>query len=593
MDATSKGRNAHRRYGRGKRLVHPGVGDVRQLKRFSSNYCWKLLRLLLEVFSDQLSKGVYTELRDVFRRQNAAEYYALDAQLGLQCMAHWVDPMQGNPAVIHMLVSAMRKSDQIELAPSRERRLVCLTQVRAVDDAIPTLRSEWLTDPVYVCARRWLEQVLGPTPTNEAVSYSSRHGPGSTASIPYDHRSTYFKYVDWPYRTTPLARGQLASCITTDARWVSALEDSLRRRFEVPMWSILDRTAFSEVTIDGGHPYNVVTTVPKDGRKDRPIAKEQTGNIYLQLGVGAILRQRLRCFGIDLDRQAMVNRRIALESSRTKEYFTIDLSNASDTVGYDLVKALLPPDWFRLLDSLRSPWGVLPSGEAFLYRKFSSMGNGFTFELESLLFLAICKGIQRVYGDRRDKFFTFGDDIIGPDYLYTHCCAYLRYSGFQVNSEKSFSGKARVRESCGVDALDGSDIRPVFIKGTPKSVMDGIGTRNRIRAWCYRQLGDYPAKLDGFLIGDTFYDMPPVGPDSDVEFNGWLQDGPRAAGTHYASLVGTVRQLPAREWLLRRLMHSLRSCSGEGGNFLVTDEAKRVKLVDRVVFEPFSWLSDY
>jgi hypothetical protein len=220
------------------------------------------------------------------------------------------------------------------------------------------------------------------------------------------------------------------------------------------------------------------------------------------------------------------------------------------------------------------------------------MGNGFTFELESILFLALCEGIRRVYGVRSDRFFAFGDDILGPDYLYSHCCKYLSYSGFLVNSEKSFHGSSRVRESCGIDALDGRNIRPVFVKRVPQGAMEAIGVRNRIRAWCYRQFGSYPASLDNLLIGDTFDDMPPIGPDSDVEFDGWLQDGDWNVGTHHECYTPTTVQIPSRELHIRKLMHDLRSCSGEGGNFLVSEPSQRVRLVDRVVGRQFSWLTD-
>lgn len=561
---------------------------VGQLRRLSSSFCWRLFDVLLDASSDQLSSEVLASFRSVSRQRDVRGYFALDAAYGLQRMAYAVNPPPGNPAVIHMLVSAFRKSTAIELVPSRERRLACLTNVRLVDDALPSLRKEWVTDRVYEHARAWLKSFLGPVPDLDAVSLSARHGPGSTASTPYSERSRFFKILAFPYRTTPSARSHLTHCIQADARWASALEDAVRRKEDIPMWAVLDRPSFWTYLVDGSHPYNVVTTVPKDGRKDRPIAKEQLGNIYLQLGVGSLIRDRLRLRGIDLNRQQELNRAAAQRSSQTHECFTIDLSNASDTVSYDLVKALMPSDWFCLLDSLRAPWGVLPTGEAFLYRKFSSMGNGFTFELETILFLAICKGVSREYGHRSDRFHVFGDDIIGPDYLYATIRGYLQYSGFQVNSEKSFHGPSRVRESCGVDALDGVNIRPVFVKGTPQTVMEGVGLRNRIRSWFLRQLGDYPVTVDTFLLGMFDY-LPPIGPDSDVEFDGWLQDGPWAEGRKFEGLVPTTRELPARDFMLRKLMHELRNCGGEGGNFLVTESAERVKPVGRVVSSSFDW----
>lgn len=560
------------------------------IKRLPADYCWRLLVSLLSAYRSELSNELYDFFAGVFRRRSPEEYYGLDATLGLQRISEWGGPMRGNPAVVHMLVSAFRKCDDLELFSAKERRLRCLANAKLVDDSIPPLRQEWVTDEVYVHAKKWLSKMLEDSPSVDAIQFSSRHGPGSTASLGFGSRSSYFKYGSVPYRCTPSARNLLVDCFKTDARWAAAVEDLVRRQNEIPMWSIIDQCSYFKYVFSGLEPFNVITTVPKDGRKDRPIAKEQTGNVYLQLGVGSIIRQRLRAFGVDLNTQAEINRRMALESSRTKEHFTIDLSNASDTIGYDLVKALLPANWFQLLDSLRAPWGVLPSGEAFLYRKFSSMGNGFTFELESIIFLALCYGIRRVYGHRSDKFVAFGDDIIGPDYLYRHCCEYLKYSGFQVNSEKSFHGSGRVRESCGVDAMDGLNIRPFFVKRVPQGAMEAIGLRNRIRAWSYRNLGSYPVQLDVPLIGDTFVVMPPIGPDSDVEYDGWLQDGPYGDGTLHDSYTSSTVQIPARELHIRKLMHDLRSCTGDGGNFIVSEPSQRVKLTGRVARGQFDWL---
>jgi hypothetical protein len=68
---------------------------------------------------------------------------------------------------------------------------------------------------------------------------------------------------------------------------------------------------------------------------------------------------------------------------------------ASDTLAFEVVSWLLPNDWWWALEQCRSPVGVLPSGETIRYQKFSSMGNGYTFELESLIFWAISQQVCR------------------------------------------------------------------------------------------------------------------------------------------------------------------------------------------------------
>lgn len=554
-----------------------------RLRRLPGTWCWQLFGVLVNACSTHMSSGVKAHFSQVARKRSSESYFSLDSHVGIQCIADWpFGPPPGNPAVVHMLASSFRKCRQMELFSSSQRRSQCLVKVLEVDAGIPPHRKEWETDSVYQHARDFLATLLGPLGDfRDELALTARHGPGSTATLPFGSRSRYFKYRSWPYVSSPSSRSLLTYCIQADARWVSALEDSARRRNNIPMWSIIDWTSFWDVVVPGKSPYNVVTTVPKDGRKDRPIAKEQVGNIYLQLGVGMMIRRRLRLLGIDLNHQQLRNRSAALKGSADKKSFTIDLSAASDTVGYDLVKALMPPDWFQLLDSLRAPWGVLPNGEAFLYRKFSSMGNGFTFELETILFLAICKGVSKSFGHPTDRWEVFGDDIIGPDYLYDTTRSYLCYSGFIVNSEKSFRSGQHIRESCGVDAFNGIDIRPFFVKDTPADGMELVSLRNRIRSWFLRHLGDFPVEVDSFLL-NGFADLPPIGPDSDVEFDGWLHDGPWPEGIRFESWVRGIRHIPAKDFVFRKLMHTLRSCSTDGGNFIVSEPSTRIRLVDRV-----------
>lgn len=180
---------------------------------------------------------------------------------------------------------------------------------------------------------------------------------------------------------------------------------------------------------------NRFATVPKDGKTDRSISIEPLGNLWLQLGIGSYLKRRCSYIGLPAlkpdnreripglvesseDAQA-VHRRL-LYRCRREGFSTIDLSSASDTVATELIRRLLPPDWFRLLDDCRSKWTLVPSkrGKAwYKLEKFSSMGNGFTFELETLVFsvlLSVAFGLKPGV-----DLWVFGDDIIVPSRVYT------------------------------------------------------------------------------------------------------------------------------------------------------------------------------
>ena len=86
---------------------------------------------------------------------------------------------------------------------------------------------------------------------------------------------------------------------------------------------------------------NKFTTVPKSAKTDRGICIEPTLNMYLQRGIGQLLRHRLRRFGININKQAEVNRRLA-SVAHSEELCTIDLSAASDSLAAKLIHHFFP-----------------------------------------------------------------------------------------------------------------------------------------------------------------------------------------------------------------------------------------------------------
>lgn len=236
---------------------------------------------------------------------------------------------------------------------------------------------------------------------------------------------------------------------------------------------------------------NRFLTVPKDAKKDRGIAVEPSINVYYQLALGGVIRNRLRRFGIDIQRGEPLHRRLAAEGSRFETLATIDLSNASDTVSYNLVKLLLPRKWFEALDSLRSPF-TLVKGKWVRLEKFSSMGNGFTFELETLLFFAMSfvatesSGVEPIPGVNIS---TFGDDIIVPTAASKNVLAILKYFGFTPNARKTFI-EGVFRESCGGDFFNGSAVRAHYLDSFPRRPDEYIKWANGFRATIEAYYGD-------------------------------------------------------------------------------------------------------
>ena len=200
---------------------------------------------------------------------------------------------------------------------------------------------------------------------------------------------------------------------------------------------------------------NVVTVVPKNWKTDRTIAKEPSGALPLQLAFDAWAKDRLRRYGVDLSDQSK-NQRLAKLGSETGKLATLDLSMASDTLSFNLVAWLLPEPWLRYLLACRSARYTGPFGTG-TYAKFSSMGNGATFSLESLIFYAAVRAV----GSRGGT--VYGDDIIVETELAGDLQRLLRFIGFYVNREKSFTS-GPFRESCGVHYYDGTYVSPFTIK---------------------------------------------------------------------------------------------------------------------------------
>ncbi|UUW21363.1 MAG: RNA replicase beta chain [Sanya fiers-like virus 35] len=230
---------------------------------------------------------------------------------------------------------------------------------------------------------------------------------------------------------------------------------------------------------------NSFFTVPKTAKTHRPCAKEPSVNSFYQLGMGRVLRSRLKSRGFDLEHGQDVHRRVACAASISGEFCTIDLSSASDTVCKSLVKLLLPEAWFEELDALRSHQTFI-DGKWVLLEKFSSMGNGFTFELETALFCAI--SMAACSDTIGAQVYVYGDDIIVPVGRARDVLGALSFFGMTPNKSKTFV-TGPFRESCGGDFFEGKPVRAHFLKEVPNEPQQYISLANGIRRLS-RQLGE-------------------------------------------------------------------------------------------------------
>lgn len=217
---------------------------------------------------------------------------------------------------------------------------------------------------------------------------------------------------------------------------------------------------------------NRLDFVPKNDDISRSICVEPTLNMFAQLGFMKILCSRLvQSFGIDLTYQQFKNRELARIGSRDGSFVTIDLSSASDSISLNMLKEYLPPDFLRLLVQLRCKETRLPDGTWHSTNMVSTMGNGTTFPLQTIIFACVVmsafrmSGLAPIYpfGNSLGNFGVNGDDIIVPSELAPKVLRLLSLLGFSVNKDKTFV-EGPFRESCGGDFFNGRNLRGVFIK---------------------------------------------------------------------------------------------------------------------------------
>jgi len=347
-------------------------------------------------------------------------------------------------------------------------------------------------------ARFLITSLLGELrPQLCSILQMGRHGKGSTTSNTGGRVTNYYKFADFPYTCTTSAAGYALYAISSDPLWMQILEDSGRRK-SVPLnvWPKGPMTkAQSEMQLFSDCVDIVesdrVTFVDKTAKTKRPIAVGNSLNLWLQLAVNEDIVQKLRSVGVNLTDQAR-NQKFAWEGSKfcldsfgaasPNQFSTLDLASASDTIAYELVKLLLPSDWFALLCDLRHESGEV-EGSLVKYEKFSAMGCGFTFSLESLIFWAVSKAAQEVEGIpvRLTDIAVYGDDIIVRRKGAALVIAALEYCGFSINDEKSFV-EGPFKESCGADFYQGVNVRPIQLKRTTSELETLYYLCNRIAA---------------------------------------------------------------------------------------------------------------
>lgn len=330
-------------------------------------------------------------------------------------------------------------------------------------------RLDGLVHELLFGAKHEIFRLLGPGPTAKdfgAVLDHAYFGPGSVQGLfPQQGDKT-----PWA-KLHPNTRIDLS--LDTMRYWGPLIQGPFRD------WLNKRPAKFTE--------YCRAAVVPKDAATDRFIAVEPYLNSWIQLGQNAWLSGKLRHWDVDLRDQTR-NQTLAFLASRPKAagdgWATIDLSSASDSMNVECVRFLLGPNWFKFFDSTRCKDIRMPNKTMLRMEKFSSMGNGNTFPLETLIFTALVRSAQRLAGCKL-PYAVFGDDIIVSQRCSLLVVEGLKFLGFKTNGTKTFYFGS-FRESCGCDFLAGHPVRPFYWKkplsrnGTYLAINSGLQARDNV-----------------------------------------------------------------------------------------------------------------
>lgn len=393
--------------------------------------------------------GAHSALPELFRWYFRNVFHDSTAQL-LQPNG----PNDANRRETEVEVASIRALRQIlyylyklEIPATQETEALCLDSFEQVDHELSEfsiIRSDYVKD----CSR-FINDVFG---TFDHRNITPRHGPGVVATGEESHAKHVFSRLYTAIeRVYPFTEYYVYS--------TAHIADDYNRIQELQV-------------LQAGT--TKVKLVPKDSRGPRIISCEPLEYQWIQQGLGRAVMahlesHRLTAGHVNFTDQA-INRRLALEGSADQRWVTLDMKEASDRVGVDLVQKMF---WTvqPLLDALlatRSPCSELPSGRVVQLNKFATMGSCLCFPVQAIVFYALAVvAIRREYGVTRrealDSVYVFGDDIIVDARYYPALLQWLPTVGLRFNDGKCCTA-GFFRESCGCDAYKGVDVTPLRLK---------------------------------------------------------------------------------------------------------------------------------
>lgn len=306
--------------------------------------------------------------------------------------------------------------------------------------------ATWLAEVNLGDVKRFLPRP-GPGATNTPTEKTERYRP----RVLYKQINDVLDYQEW---------------------WYPTLWDACLRSRE---FLLLHKNSRNE-------PVARFKFVPKTMDKPRGICIEENEMQVMQQAVRVYLYDLLKDHypNIALSEQN-VNAQLALRSSVDLEDATIDMSEASDRISRELVSWLFQDNamFHDVLMALSTKWIKPPQELSTEYpdllraNKFAPMGSALCFPIMTLVHYALVLAIieHNTYSNKNmqdllSRVHVYGDDIVLPSETAEDVFYWLPKFGMKLNKTKSFV-HSHFRESCGIHALHGQDVTPVYLKYIP------------------------------------------------------------------------------------------------------------------------------
>jgi hypothetical protein len=321
-------------------------------------------------------------------------------------------------------------------------------------------------DPVLDLAARLCCEVTGPF---QAEKIRPKHGPGTVSDRKDQHEKMGFK------RIFPLTEQ-----VFPFFEWF------------VPCPSAI--AYYNRSVLEFAEPVAKIVLVPKDSRGPRIISCEPTELQYLQQGVASELIRcvhKSRTFSGRVNfLDQTINQKYAKAGSAGFGWVTLDMKDASDRVSLALVRRLFEHSGIlHILEATRSSSTRLPDGRLVHMKKFAPMGSALCFPVESIVFYALAVAVlvvvkRRTLREACRSLKVYGDDMIVASEDYEAILEYFPKVGLMFNLGKCCTA-GFFRESCGVEAYKGLDIKPARVRTVMSScLMKDAAT---LSSWCSYQ----------------------------------------------------------------------------------------------------------